>query len=204
MFQHTDTSGDTPRALGPAVASLPDWLHDLGPSEDQIRDTGWAGYPGEGYWRFDPEVPPYDGARQVLTGAWTDPVADAEAQRWTATYLVRDLTREEILARNPVPAVVTDWQFAGQAAAQGIITRAAALAWVARGEVPAVLVSAVDAMVTDPDRHFAVMLFLSGSKEYPRQHPLTPMLAPLLGMADEQGNADEEALDEFWRSAGKR
>ena len=30
MFQHTDTSGDTPRAIGPATASLPDWLTALG------------------------------------------------------------------------------------------------------------------------------------------------------------------------------
>lgn len=109
MYQHTDTSGDTPRAIGPAIPSLPDWLTALGPSEDQIRDTGWAGYPGEGYWPREIALPDL-GPDEVLTDALASYEPDPVARVWRGVQGKRALTSEEIAARNPVPPSVSSAQ----------------------------------------------------------------------------------------------
>lgn len=96
------------------------------------------------------------------------------------------------------PATVADYQFSGQAAAEGIITFAEAMAWTARGEIPPVLLDAVNQAVSDEERRGTVMLFLAGAKEYPRHHALTPILGPLLG------KNDDAALDAFWIAAAAR
>ena len=58
------------------------------------------------------------------------------------------------LLEPPVLAVM-NYQFAGQAAAEGIISDDDAMAWAARGEVPSKLIEAVKEKVTDPDRQKA-------------------------------------------------
>lgn len=98
MFQHTDTSGDAPRAISPATPSLPDWLTALGPSEDQIRDNGWAGYLGEGYWPQIVTVPTV-GIDEVLTDGFSSYTADAAARVWRGVQAKRFLTAAELSAR---------------------------------------------------------------------------------------------------------
>lgn len=83
----------------------------------------------------------------------------------------------------PPPQVqsVKDYQFAGQAAAEGIISDDDAMKWVAQGITPQVLIDAVTASVTDPDRRKRVLLFLAGTTAFPRNHELTPLLAASFG-----------------------
>lgn len=97
----------------------------------------------------------------------------------------------------PVPSEVADWQFAGQAAVEGIITRDEALAWAARGEVPATLDGAVASAIPDADALFQVRMLLSGGKSYLRDNPLVPLLGQVFGK-------DAAGLDQFWRDAAKR
>ena len=97
----------------------------------------------------------------------------------------------------PVPESVTDYQFAWQASAEGIITRDEALAWTARGEVPATLQAAVNRAVPDPDERFGVQMLLVGAKTYQRQNSLVPLLGAVF-------NKDAAGLDQFWRDASKR
>lgn len=97
----------------------------------------------------------------------------------------------------PVPSEVADWQFAGQAAIEGIITRDEALAWAARGEVPATLDGAVASAIPDADALFQVRMLLSGAKSYLRDNPLVPLLGQVFGK-------DAAGLDQFWRDAAKR
>lgn len=101
MYQHTDTSGDTPRALGPATSSLPDWLTALGPSKDQIRDTGWAGYLGEGYWPREITAPTL-GPDEVLTEGLASYEPDPAARVWRGVQGKRTLpppSKADLLAR---------------------------------------------------------------------------------------------------------
>lgn len=98
----------------------------------------------------------------------------------------------------PVPASVWDWQFAGAAAAEGIITAQEALDWVGGGHVPASLVAAVDVAVTDPNQHAKVVLFLTGASQFPRAHPLVPVLGAAFG------KDTPEKLDAFFVAAGAR
>ncbi len=102
------------------------------------------------------------------------------------------------IASTLVPATVWDWQFAGEAAAEGIITTQEALDWVGAGHVPASLVAAVDAAVTDPDAHARVVLFLTGASQFPRAHPLTAVLGAAFG------KDTPDKLDAFFAAAGAR
>jgi len=129
------------------------------------------------------------------------PVGKVEAGRipvgedrpeWQVTY-----TDAPPPAPEPVPNEVADWQFAGQAAEEGIITRAEALAWAARGEVPKTLDDAVAQAVPDPDALFNIRLLLAGAKSYLRTNPLVPLLGQVFGK-------DAAGLDQFWRDAAKR
>lgn len=102
----------------------------------------------------------------------------------------------------PVPDSVADYQFAGQAAAEGIIDYDAAKAWAGPGTVPQVLLDAVDGLLAagqiDADRHSRVILFLMGTKDFPRHHDLTPILAASFGK-------DTPAkLDAFFVAASQR
>lgn len=99
----------------------------------------------------------------------------------------------------PEPIIsVRDYQFAGQASAEGIISDDAAMAWVATGKTPDTLIEAVKAKVTDPDRQKRVLLFLAGTTIFPRMHELTPLLAASFG------KDTPEKVDAFFRAASQR
>ncbi len=92
----------------------------------------------------------------------------------------------------PVPSSISDRQFAQQLAVLGTITEAEALAWAARGDLPAAIESAVDEL--PPEDRFAARMLLSSATTYERAHPLVGTLGALLGY-------DAEATDDLWRAA---
>lgn len=98
----------------------------------------------------------------------------------------------------PVPASVFDYQFAGEAEARGIIAAEECDAWVGPGVVPQTLLTKVEQIITDPDTQRRVVLFLKGSKEFPRFHPNTVALAKLFGLDT------DAALDDFFIAAAQR
>ncbi|MCJ2019592.1 hypothetical protein MKK84_19500 [Methylobacterium sp. E-065] len=93
---------------------------------------------------------------------------------------------------------VRDYQFAGQAAAEGIIGDDDALEWITVGKTPDRLISAVKEKVTDPDRQKRVLLFLAGTTTFPRFHELTPLLAGSFG------KDTPEKVDAFFLAASQR
>lgn len=94
----------------------------------------------------------------------------------------------------PVPAVISDRQFAQQLAILGAITEAEALAWAARGDLPAALDTAI-AGLPEPDR-FAARMLLAAATTYERQHPLVADLGDAMGY-------DGPALDNLWSAAAQ-
>lgn len=93
---------------------------------------------------------------------------------------------------------VRDYQFAGQANAEGIISDQETDDWVATGVVPDKLVQAVKAQNLGTERERRVLLFLRGTTVFPRFHELTPLLAASFGK-------DTPAkVDAFFLAASKR
>lgn len=92
----------------------------------------------------------------------------------------------------PVPASISDRQFAQQLAVLGTITEDEALAWAARGELPAAMETAVAAL-PEADR-FAARMLLSAATSYERAHPLVPAVGGLLGYSPAE-------IDDIWRAA---
>lgn len=119
-----------------------------------------------------------------------DPSVDLRSYAKTATELSK--------APVDVPATVWDWQFIGQAESEGIITPDESDAWLGTGEVPASLMGAVKASVTDADRQRRVLLFLKGATQFPRGHELTPLLAASFG------KDTPEKVDAFFVAAEAR
>ena len=93
----------------------------------------------------------------------------------------------------PVPAVISDRQFAHVLALQGLITQDEALAWVKTGDVPSALQALVDE-IPDPVIKFSAQMLLAGATVFERDHPMTAQLAAGLGMSSEQ-------VDDLWRAA---
>jgi hypothetical protein len=93
---------------------------------------------------------------------------------------------------NPVPASISDRQFAQQLAVLGTISEAEALAWSARGDLPAAVETAIAAL--PEEERFGARMLLSSATFYERGHPLVPVLGGLLGYQD-------EAIDDIWRAA---
>ncbi|WP_232629170.1 hypothetical protein [Methylobacterium sp. Leaf118] len=93
----------------------------------------------------------------------------------------------------PVPPIISDRQFAQRLAEIGIITRDEALAFVKRGDVPAALQAAIDAIPGEADR-FAADMQVSGATVFERSHPSTLALAQALGWSSAQ-------MDDLWRRA---
>lgn len=91
----------------------------------------------------------------------------------------------------PVPKSISDRQFSQQLAIDGVITEAEALAWAARGDLPAALETIVAQL---GDQQFGARMLLSAATAYERGHPLTTTLGGLLGY-----NASQ--LDALWRAA---
>ncbi|KRE02608.1 hypothetical protein ASE61_15130 [Bosea sp. Root670] len=133
--------------------------------------------------------------RQVQIGEGEE----ASARFITETVIV-DMTPDEqaehlaSLADLPGPAVpaISDRQFAQQLAVLGVISEAEALAWAARGDLPAALESAIG-QLPDGER-FAARMLLSSATIYEFGHPLGPQLGALLGF-------DEPARRELWMAA---
>lgn len=94
----------------------------------------------------------------------------------------------------PVPAAISDRQFAQQLAILGVITEAEALAWAARGELPAALEAALAEM--PEGERFGARMLLAAATTYERQHPLVAQLGAAL-------DYDEPGLDALWRAAAQ-
>lgn len=93
----------------------------------------------------------------------------------------------------PTMPIISDRQFFQQAAIDGIITQAEALAAVKTGEVPVVLQTIVDGIPDDTER-FAAQMLLSGATTFNRNHPLTEAVGQSLGWSAQQ-------IDNFFLSA---
>ncbi|HEX2554258.1 MAG TPA: hypothetical protein VHL98_11180 [Microvirga sp.] len=94
---------------------------------------------------------------------------------------------------NPVPAAVSDRQFAQALAEMGEIPWPEAEEWGATGAIPAQLAAVVAAIPDEATRQRAVM-FLRSAQTYERRHPMTLALAAALGWTDAN-------LDDLWRLA---
>lgn len=92
----------------------------------------------------------------------------------------------------PVPATISDRQFAQQLATMGLITKVEALEWVKAGVVPV----AFDAFVQSlpEDQRFDAEMLLSGATQFDRDHPLTETFGAARGMTPAQ-------IDQLWRDA---
>lgn len=94
----------------------------------------------------------------------------------------------------PVPAAISDRQFAQQLAILGVITEPEGLAWAARGELPAALEAALTEM--PEGERFGARMLLAAATTYERQHPLVAQLGAAL-------DYDTSALDALWRAAAQ-
>lgn len=92
-----------------------------------------------------------------------------------------------------IPQIISDRQFFQQAAIDGIITQAEALAAVKTGDIPVVLQAIVDA-IPDEMQKFAAVMLLSGATTFTRDHPLTETVGQALGWSSIQ-------IDNFFLSA---
>lgn len=90
----------------------------------------------------------------------------------------------------PVPASISDRQFAQQLAVGGTISEAEALACAARGELPAALEAEIETL--PQSERFAARMLLSAARTYERAHPLVATLGTAMGY-------DSSEIDEFWR-----
>lgn len=98
------------------------------------------------------------------------------------------------LSKPPVPASISDRQFAQALAKDGTITQTEALSLVRTGTLPKALQDVVDAM-TDRDEAFDATMLLSGATTFERAHPMVETLGKALGKSDAE-------LDNLWISAG--
>lgn len=93
---------------------------------------------------------------------------------------------------NSVPAEISDRQFAQQLAVLGAISEAEALAWAARGDLPAAVETAVDQL--PEDERFSARMLLAAATSYRREHSLVDELGQALGY-------EPSEIDELWRAA---
>ena len=160
-------------------------LRDLDGTDERF------GLRGTAFWPVDMSDPAYDPDTQALTDAVTGLVIDKKGFRFTGTGGVRDLTADEIAARNPVPASISDRQFFQALALRGLISEAEALAAVKTGAIPTQLQAAVDT-IKDEAQHFAAVMLISGATVFERAHPMAAMLGQAIGK-------DSADLDDLWR-----
>lgn len=86
---------------------------------------------------------------------------------------------------------ISDRQFAQVLALDGVITKAEAKAWAARGDLPDRLEEVLLEIPEEGDQRFSAEMLLSSATNYDRGHPLVPALGALLGY-------DAAALDDLW------
>ncbi len=120
---------------------------------------------------------------KVATGSTLETDDGVVRRRWTL----------EDAPPPPVPASISDRQFAHVLALQGLITQEESLAWVKTGDVPAALQALVDE-IPDPTIKFSAQMLLAGATVFERDHPMTAQLAAGLGMSSAQ-------VDDLWRAA---
>ena len=125
--------------------------------------------------------------KQALRDVTADPAIDA-AQTLDELKAVWPAILTQNISDFPtrsVPAQISDRQFFQQAAADGLMTQAEALAAVATGAIPAILQTIVDG-ITDPAQNFAARMLLSGATVFDRSHPLTAAVGAHLGWTSAQ------------------
>lgn len=93
---------------------------------------------------------------------------------------------------DPVPRTISDRQFAQQLAVLGAISEAEALAFAARGDLPAAIEAAI--MTMPESERFAARMLIAAATSYERDHPLVSALGGLLGYSS-------SAVDDLWRAA---
>lgn len=89
--------------------------------------------------------------------------------------------------------IISDRQFFQQAAIEGFITQAEALAAVQTGTIPAVLQTLIDSIQDETER-FAATMVLAGATTFSRNHPLTEAVRIYL-------NKTSEEIDQFFINA---
>jgi hypothetical protein len=99
----------------------------------------------------------------------------------------------------PVPASITDRQFALEARDRGFVTQAEAVAFVTVGTLPAALAAVVAALPSAAERDDAVIA-IAGATAFDRTHPLTLVI----GEAVRGAVPLDVFLDDFFRAAGAR
>lgn len=130
-------------------------------------------------------------AVEITEAQWRDFIENTGRRRWNGSDVE---PYEPPPAPSPVPAVISDRQFAQQLAVLGTITEAEALAWAARGELPDAMEAAIAAL-PESDR-FGARMLLASATTYERAHPLVAQLGALL-------EYDAADLDDLWRAAGE-
>ncbi len=94
---------------------------------------------------------------------------------------------------NPVPASVSDRQFAQALAEIGDLPWEAATDWAATGTIPEAILAILAAVPDELTRNRASM-FLRSATAYERHHPMTEVLLQLIGKTADQA-------DDLWRLA---
>lgn len=130
--------------------------------------------------------------------AWLD--AGGIVRRWPedASGAQTDASLQDVLTPygihyvQAVPEVISDRQFAEQAAIAGLITQDEALAWVGPGTIPAEMLALVGGLPAGSQ--FPAKMMLAGATTFDRTHPLVAELATAFGWSTDQLNA-------FWSAA---
>jgi hypothetical protein len=101
----------------------------------------------------------------------------------------------------PSAESISDRQFAQALALSGTITEAEALAWAARGELPAAMEAALAKIPEAGGHRFGARMMLAGATTFERSHPLTAQLGGLLTNPAVGSPYDAAALDALWTRA---
>lgn len=96
----------------------------------------------------------------------------------------------------PVPASISDRQFAHELREREILTQAEALDFVRTGAIPSPLQVLIDALPTQAERDNAELL-LAGATVFERAHPLAAIIGAAFGWTEAQ-------VDDFFRAAAAR
>lgn len=92
----------------------------------------------------------------------------------------------------PVPASISDRQFAQQLAVAGLISQDEAIAWVSTGALPAAFAAFI--LQLPSEQQFAATMLLKGATVFERAHPLVDVFGAAQGMSSAQ-------VDDLWRAA---
>ncbi|KQQ04569.1 hypothetical protein ASF59_02080 [Methylobacterium sp. Leaf121] len=96
---------------------------------------------------------------------------------------------------------ISDRQFAQALALAGTISEVEALAWAARGDLPAAMEAALAKIPEAGGHRFGARMMLAGATTFERSHPLTDQLGNLLTNPATGKPYDAAALDALWSRA---